>query len=123
MRPPALTESASGAQRLVWLLPALLLLGISDTDLPTAVCAAVLVGASWQVLYRRGLGERLVRLVACGVGVGGLAVLDLAARPEQPTPAVASVVIVATLIGTEQLLRLGEGAYDARGEGTVPAGT
>lgn len=123
VRPPALTGSASGAQRLVWLLPALLLLGIADTDLPTAVCAAVLVGATWQLLYRRALGERLVRLATCAAGAEALVLLDLATWPAQAQPAVAVVVIVAALIGTEHLLQVAERAYDARDEGTVPAGT
>lgn len=96
MRPPALTGSASGAQRLAWLLPALLLLGISDTDLPPAVCAAVL---------------------------GVLVALGPASWPERATSAVSLLALVAALLGTEHLLWIGERAYGARDEGTVPAGT
>lgn len=39
---------AGGIQRLFWLIPTAFLLGASDSDVPTAACAAALVGVAWQ---------------------------------------------------------------------------
>lgn len=123
MRPRHPAGAGNGAQRLVWLLPALFLLGVRDTDLPTAVGAAVLVGACWQAVYRRALRDRLVALTLCWTGAEALVLLDLATWPAQAGTTVALMVLVSTLVATEHALRVADRCRTARDDGAVPAGT
>ncbi len=118
------TRPASGAQRIVWLIPTLFLLGVTDTDLPTAACAAALVGVAWQVVYRRSLLSRLAAVAACCVVASVLLVLGVAGRPAQAGPVVAALVVLASaLVVTEHLLRAADRSRLARDGRAVPAGT
>ena len=123
MRPDLSPRTASGAQRIVWLIPALFLLGVADTDPVTAACAAVLVAVAWQCAYRRPPAIRLTVLAACWTGSAVLVLLGLATWPVRPVPLTALAVLAATLVVTERALRAVDRMRVCRDDRTVPAGT
>ena len=123
MWPHLSSRPASGAQRLVCLIPALFLLGVSDTALPTAACAAAMVGAAWQVVYRRPLAARMTWIAAWWSGAVVLVLVGVATWPVQAVPVTALAVLVMSLVGTEQALRAGDRALIGRDDRSVPAGT